>query len=134
VRVQVENTLSDLFGAIAPDQTWSLRQSLDEIARSNADTACLLMLRAADDRSAVLARMREFQALSQSGEIRPEARPVTDQSEALRTYGVGAQILTDLGIRRMRVLSSPKIMYGLSGFGMEVVDYVQTGNDEGARA
>ncbi|PYZ99965.1 3,4-dihydroxy-2-butanone-4-phosphate synthase [Gammaproteobacteria bacterium 2W06] len=131
VRVQVENTLSDLFGAIAPDQTWSLRQSLDEIAGSNAGAACLLMLRTADDRSEVLTRMREFQALAQSGEIQPEPRPVTDQSESLRTYGVGAQILTDLGIRRMRVLSSPKIMYGLSGFGMEVVDYVQTGDDRG---
>jgi len=42
----------------------------------------------------------------------------------LRTYGIGAQILRSLGVRRMRVLSAPKQMYGLSGFGLEVVDYV----------
>jgi len=43
----------------------------------------------------------------------------------LRTYGVGAQILSDLGVRQMRVLSAPKKVHGLSGFGMEVVEYVE---------
>jgi len=42
----------------------------------------------------------------------------------LRTYGVGAQILSDLGVHQMRVLSSPIIMHGLSGFGLEVVEYI----------
>ena len=43
----------------------------------------------------------------------------------LRTYGVGAQILTDLGVQRMRVLSAPKQMYAISGFDLEVTDYVE---------
>lgn len=126
VRVQIENTLADLFGATAPDQTWSLRASLDEIAESDSEPVCLVMLRRADDRTEVMTRMREFQVLAQSGELTPEPRETSQQAEDLRTYGVGAQILTDLGIRRMRVLSAPKIMVGLSGFGMEVVDYVQS--------
>jgi 3,4-dihydroxy 2-butanone 4-phosphate synthase / GTP cyclohydrolase II len=42
----------------------------------------------------------------------------------LRTYGIGAQILRDLGISRMRVLSAPKQIHGLAGFGLEVVEYV----------
>ena len=42
----------------------------------------------------------------------------------LRTYGIGAQILSDIGVRRMRVLSAPKRMQGISGFDLEVVDYV----------
>jgi len=42
----------------------------------------------------------------------------------LRTYGVGAQILKDLGVRRMRVLSAPKQMHGLSAFDLEVAEYV----------
>lgn len=126
VRVQIENTLADLFGATAPDQTWSLRESLAEIAESESEPVCLVMLRRADDRPEVMARMREFQVLAQSGELTPEPRETNQQAEDLRTYGVGAQILTDLGIRRMRVLSAPKIMVGLSGFGMEVVDYVQS--------
>jgi 3,4-dihydroxy 2-butanone 4-phosphate synthase/GTP cyclohydrolase II len=42
----------------------------------------------------------------------------------LRTYGVGAQIIADLGVRRMRVLSAPKIVHGIAGFGLEVVEYI----------
>ena len=42
----------------------------------------------------------------------------------LRTFGVGAQILKDLGVKRMRVLSAPKQMHGLSAFGLEVEGYV----------
>jgi 3,4-dihydroxy 2-butanone 4-phosphate synthase/GTP cyclohydrolase II len=44
----------------------------------------------------------------------------------LRTYGIGAQILKDLGLRRMRVLSAPKQMHGLSAFDLEVVSYVDS--------
>jgi 3,4-dihydroxy 2-butanone 4-phosphate synthase/GTP cyclohydrolase II len=45
-------------------------------------------------------------------------------STELRTYGIGAQILLDIGVRRMRVLSAPKRISGLSGFNLEVVEYV----------
>jgi 3,4-dihydroxy 2-butanone 4-phosphate synthase/GTP cyclohydrolase II len=44
----------------------------------------------------------------------------------LRTFGIGAQILRSLGVRRMRVLSAPKHMHALSGFGLEVVEYVDS--------
>ena len=42
----------------------------------------------------------------------------------LRTYGVGAQILRDLGLSKIRVLSAPKQMYAISGFDLEIVEYV----------
>ena len=42
----------------------------------------------------------------------------------LRTYGIGAQILKDLGVRRMRVLSAPKQLQGISAFDLEVAEYV----------
>jgi 3,4-dihydroxy 2-butanone 4-phosphate synthase/GTP cyclohydrolase II len=45
-------------------------------------------------------------------------------TRVLRTYGIGAQILKDLGVTRMRVLSAPKQFHGLSGFDLEVVEYV----------
>ena len=44
--------------------------------------------------------------------------------KVLRTYGIGAQILSDLGARRLRVMSAPKAMRGIAGFGLEVVEYV----------
>ena len=60
-------------------------------------------------------------ALGRRGRRRP-ARP--RGAQVLRTYGIGAQILRDLGVRRMRVLSAPKQMHGLSAFGLEVAEYV----------
>ena len=50
--------------------------------------------------------------------------PAEAGAKVLRTYGIGAQILRDLGVTRMRVLSAPKQMQGLSGFDLEVVEYV----------
>ena len=45
-------------------------------------------------------------------------------SRELRTYGIGAQIIADLGIRKMRVMSAPWKLTGLAGFGLEVVEYI----------
>jgi len=51
----------------------------------------------------------------------------------LRTIGTGAQVLRALGVRRMRVLSAPKHMHGLSGFGLEVVEYVDEAKNRGGQ-
>jgi len=51
-------------------------------------------------------------------------QPMALSGRVLRTYGVGAQILRDLGVHRMRVLSAPKQMHGISAFGLEIVEYV----------
>ena len=45
----------------------------------------------------------------------------------LRTYGIGAQILKDLGVTRMRVLSAPKQLQGLAAFDLEVTEYINGG-------
>ena len=45
----------------------------------------------------------------------------------VRTYGIGAQILKDLGLKRMRVLSAPKQLQGLAAFDLEVTSYVDGG-------
>jgi 3,4-dihydroxy 2-butanone 4-phosphate synthase/GTP cyclohydrolase II len=57
-------------------------------------------------------------------------RHPTSESEAveqkpdLRKDGVGAQILMELGVRKMRLMSAPKVYHGLAGFGLEIVEYV----------
>ena len=48
------------------------------------------------------------------------------QSRELRTYGIGAQIIADLGVRKMRVRSAPWKLTGLAGFGLEVVEYLES--------
>ena len=45
-------------------------------------------------------------------------------AEDLRTYGIGAQILADLGVHKMQLLSAPKKFHALAGFGLEVVEYI----------
>ena len=45
------------------------------------------------------------------------------QTKDLRTYGLGAQILKSVGVKRMKVMSAPKKIHGLSGFGLEVIEY-----------
>src|SRR3546814_13241451 len=58
--------------------------------------------------------VQQIVSLNMQGEALHDGRPL------LRTYGIGAQILSDLGVRKMRVLSAPKRMQGISGFGLEV--------------
>ncbi len=117
VRVHVQDTLGDVVGVISPELGWPLRSALQQIAASGHGVVVLLHYGEAprDLLSAV-------QALK--GPVESEPPPVPDGGPVLRSYGTGAQILRDLGVHRMRVLSAPKQMHGLSGFGLEVVEYV----------
>jgi 3,4-dihydroxy 2-butanone 4-phosphate synthase/GTP cyclohydrolase II len=56
-------------------------------------------------------------------ETRP---PRAGRSMDLRLYGIGAQILRDLGVGRMRLMAAPRKMPSMAGFGLEVVGYVQS--------
>ena len=48
----------------------------------------------------------------------------TSNSSDMRMYGIGSQIAADIGFGMLRVLGTPMKMYGLSGFGLEVVEYI----------
>ena len=65
--------------------------------------------------------VRSIRQLSESSGA---SQAANDGATVLRTFGTGAQILRDLGVTRMRVLSAPKQMHAISGFGLEVVEYV----------
>ncbi|HSC11654.1 MAG TPA: hypothetical protein VLC97_11830, partial [Rhodanobacteraceae bacterium] len=51
----------------------------------------------------------------------------SDAALEWRRHGVGAQILADLGVCRLRVLGTPRRFLGLSGFGLEIVGYEEAG-------
>jgi 3,4-dihydroxy 2-butanone 4-phosphate synthase/GTP cyclohydrolase II len=82
----------------------------------------IVVLRNHDTPREIVQRMMGLQV---QGASSVEGYVKQDNSKELRTYGVGAQILSDLGVRKMRVLSAPKSIHGLSGFEMEVVEYVE---------
>ena len=117
VRVHMLDDVSDLFGAARSDAHWSLRGALARIRREGHGV--VVVLRQPHETRLMLARLREYQMQAQ-GHI-ASAPPVSDD---LRTYGVGAQILAELGVGKMRVLGTPKRLHGLAGFGLEVVEYV----------
>jgi 3,4-dihydroxy 2-butanone 4-phosphate synthase/GTP cyclohydrolase II len=50
--------------------------------------------------------------------------PIRSNQE-LRTYGIGSQILIDLGVRKMRLMATPRKMPSMMGFGLDVVGYLE---------
>jgi len=117
VRVHMQNSLHDLFGTTRIDQGWPLRSAMRWI--SEEGEGIIIVLRNNDSAREIVQRMRAYQIHEEKGQA-----PKRDSGKELRTFGVGAQILSDLGVKKMRVLSAPKSIHGLSGFGLEVVEYV----------
>ena len=117
VRVHMQNILCDLFGTRRSDCGWPLRSALRRVAREG--TGVVLLLRKREDARELVRRIRDYELHDPDIEV-----PRRNESRDLRTYGIGAQILSDLGVHKMRVLSAPKTIYGLSGFDMEIVEYV----------
>lgn len=122
VRVHVQNRLSDVLSIKREDFGLPLRLAMAAVAREGK--GMVLVLGGHEDDEDLLRRIQKQPEPSvlKSGDSR--------QSSELRTYGIGAQIIVDLGIRKMRVLSAPKHMTGLAGFGLEVVEYVETSLDD----
>ncbi len=118
VRVHVQNPLSDVLAIQRDDFGLPLRVAMEEIAREGK--GLVLVLGGHEDDDSLLRRIQNKPepAVLSSGDSR--------HSSELRTYGIGAQIIVDIGIRKMRVLSAPKRMTGLAGFGLEVIEYVDS--------
>ncbi len=116
VRVQVHADLLDLLHDVRDDVAWPLRRVLRRIAAEGR--GAVVILHKPDGADDLLKRIRHFHMQSIGIEFPSPA------AGELRMFGVGAQILADLGVGRMRVLGQPKKVHGLSGFGLEVVEYV----------
>jgi 3,4-dihydroxy 2-butanone 4-phosphate synthase/GTP cyclohydrolase II len=119
VRVHMQNSLCDLFGTLHPGCGWPLRRAMHQVAE--AGRGVIVVLRNHDTPREIAQRVRDLD-LHDAGD--PIPRRQQEGAAVLRTYGVGAQILTDLGVHRMRVMSAPKSLHGLSGFDLEVTEYV----------
>jgi 3,4-dihydroxy 2-butanone 4-phosphate synthase/GTP cyclohydrolase II len=116
VRVHVQDTLGDVIGVQSPRLGWPLRAAMRRIAETG--TGVVVLLRYPEGPRQLVAAVRSLAAVTPGEAARRERVAV------LRTFGTGAQILRDLGVSRMRVLSAPKQMHAISGFGLEVVEYV----------
>ena len=118
VRVHVQNPLSDVLSIQRADFGMPLRTALTQI--DAAGSGLVLVLGGDKDDDEILRQIQEIPepAMKSNGDNK--------RSRELRTYGIGAQIIADLGIRKMRVLSAPWKLTGLAGFGLEVEEYIDT--------
>lgn len=108
VRVQAVETLRDLLDN-HPDQ-WNLDRSLARVAEEGAGVVVLLAQQESPD--VVIEQLQQGQQ-----KPRPPSFPQ-------RTLGIGAQILRDVGVRRMRLLSFPVRYKAVSGFELEVAEFI----------
>jgi 3,4-dihydroxy 2-butanone 4-phosphate synthase/GTP cyclohydrolase II len=111
-RVHVRNTLSDVLHLKRDDLGMTVTAALRRIA--DEDRGVLLVLSGEDTTEALLARL--------AGQ--PTAASRDAEQQAWRQLGLGAQILADLGVRKLRVLGTPRKLVGLGGFGLELVEHV----------
>ncbi len=117
VRVQSEETLRDLFSVTAPDShSWPMAKALKTIADSEAGVLVLLNVGVRED---MVSAVETF-----FGRQKPQPNSNIDSSGSYVTIGTGSQILKELGITKMRLLSSPMKFTGISGFELEVLDYL----------
>ena len=116
VRVHMENPLCDVLASTQVGG-WPLRSAMKQIVEADEPGVIVLLRQAqAQDARHIVQWMIKH----------PEPEKTEEaQREDLRTLGVGAQILMDLNVQKMLLMSAPKKIHGLAGFNLEVVDYVK---------
>jgi len=111
VRVHEPVSLIDLLDAGSTNHSWNFHDALKAIAHADCDVLLLLH--------------REETAAELLERAKPPRRDAPQPKIALRNYGIGAQILKDLKVKKMRLLALPRRMPSMAGFDLEVTGYAQ---------
>ena len=112
VRVHEPLSVMDLLDAGGSRHSWPLPQALATLAQAPRGVAVLL--NCGEGVEALLGQVAPVQATSSGPHSQMD----------LRTYGVGAQILRELGVTKMRLLGSPRRMPSMTGYGLEVTGFI----------
>ena len=112
VRVHEPVSVVDLLDAGSTTHSWNFNDALATIA--GAECGVIVLLHRQETADALLERARPA-----------DAHGAPPKKMELRNYGIGAQILRDLGVKKMRLLSLPRRMPSMAGFDLEVTGYMQ---------
>jgi 3,4-dihydroxy 2-butanone 4-phosphate synthase/GTP cyclohydrolase II len=118
VRVQTISFLRDVLGTLRPGfkGSWSTQAALKKIASENSGVLVLV--------SEQLGHEAELEQIRAYPDI-PAATRSVSESGVYRVIGAGSQILKDLGVGKMRLLANPSKYNAISGFDLEVVEFIE---------
>lgn len=116
VRVHQPVSLIDLLETKATTHSWGMAASMSAIKA--AGSGALVLLNCEESADEMFA---QFMALDQP----KPATPSRAASHDLRNYGIGAQILRDIGVGKMKLLANPRKMPSMTGFDLDVVGYLE---------
>lgn len=117
VRVHQPVSILDLLETQVSTHSWNISNALAAIQQ--AECGVMVLLNCEESAEQLFA---QFNALN-TPEKKPQARAARMD---LRTYGIGAQILRDVGVGKMRLLANPRKMPSMTGFNLEVTGYLDS--------
>jgi 3,4-dihydroxy 2-butanone 4-phosphate synthase / GTP cyclohydrolase II len=115
VRVHEPLSVLDLLETDASMHSWTIDAAMKEIAAR--DLGAIVMLNCGDTKEHLVEVFQAFDQKDKAAEL--QRRPID-----FKTYGIGAQILRDIGVGKMQVLSNPRKLGSMSGYGLEVTGFV----------
>ena len=122
VRVQTENVTFAIFGCTLGEASQAMRSSLQKI--SNENRGVILYLRQRENNLDLVNQLRTYALMQENGIDFQEAKRETGYGK-LHDHGIGAQILKDLGVRKLRLITNhPPKVNAVEAFGLEITDYV----------
>jgi 3,4-dihydroxy 2-butanone 4-phosphate synthase/GTP cyclohydrolase II len=113
VRVHEPLSILDLLDSSSRTHSWNMLKAMEVL--NQAECGVMVLLHRNEDGDALI------ESIAHADEPN---RP----KQALRNYGIGSQILLDCGVRRMKLLSAPRKMPSMAGFGLEVTGYLDAGD------